>query len=109
MEDNLADLKIEEIKVFEKDISENIISDEMKNEKVSRDENVLKERFKKYFPVFTESKKIMQEMEKRKIIKEKNLDKNIDNIFDKINETKKLIELAENSKHIPININNDNN
>ena len=83
--------------------------DEMKNEKVSRDENVLKERFKKYFPVFTESKKIMQEMEKRKIIKEKNLDKNIDNIFDKINETKKLIELAENSKHIPININNDNN
>ena len=83
--------------------------DEIKNEKVSRDENVLKERFKKYFPVFTESKKIMQEMEKRKIIKEKNLDKNIDNIFDKINETKKLIELAENSKHIPININNDNN
>ena len=83
--------------------------DEMKNEKVNRDENVLKERFKKYFPVFTESEKIIQEMEKRKFIKEKKLDENIDNILAKINETKKLIELTEKDKHIPINIDNTNN
>ena len=79
----------------------------MKNEKVNRDENVLKERFKKYFPVFTESEKIIQEMEKRKIIKEKKFDENI-NILDKIHETKKLIELAEKDKHIPIKIDNNN-
>ena len=83
--------------------------DEMKNEKVNRDENVLKERFKKYFPVFTESEKIIEEMEKRKIIKEKKLNENIDNILEKINETKKLIEIAEHDKHIPINLNNNDN
>ena len=76
---------------------------------VNRDENVLKERFKKYFPVFTESEKIIEEMEKRKIIKEKKLNENIDNILEKINETKKLIEIAEHDKHIPINLNNNDN
>ena len=81
--------------------------DEIKNEKINRDENVKKERFKKYFPVFTESEKIIQEMEKRKIIKEKKFDENI-NILDKIHETKKLIELAEKDKHIPIKIDNNN-
>ena len=80
--------------------------DEMKNEKVNRDVNVLKERIKKYFPVFTESEKILQEMEKRKLMKEDKLGENV-NILDKIHETKKLIELAENGKHIPINIDND--
>ena len=46
-------------------------------------------------------------MEKRKIIKEKKFDENI-NILDKIHETKKLIELAEKDKHIPIKIDNNN-
>ena len=80
--------------------------DEMKNEKVNRDINVLKERIKKYFPVFTESEKILQEMEKRKLMKEDKLGENV-NILDKIHETKKLIELAENGKHIPINFDDD--
>jgi hypothetical protein len=71
--------------------------DDMKNEKVNRDKNVLNERFKKYFPVFTEAEKIFQEMEKRKIIKEKKFDGSI-NIIEKIHETKDLLKLAENEK-----------
>ena len=39
-------------------------------------------------------------------MKEDKLGENV-NILDKINETKKLIELAENGKHIPLNIDND--
>ena len=79
--------------------------DEMKNEKVNREQNVINERFKKYFPVFTETEKILQQMEKRKITKEKKLDDG-SNILQKIHDTKKLIELAENDKHIP-HINQD--
>ena len=71
--------------------------DDMKNEKVNRDKNVLNERFKKYFPVFTEAEKILQQIEKRKIIKEKKFDDSV-NIIEKINETKDLIKMAENEK-----------
>ena len=71
--------------------------DDMKNEKVNKDKNVLNERFKKYFPVYTEAEKIFQQIEKRKIIKTKKLDENID-ILEKIQETKNQIKLFENEK-----------
>ena len=74
--------------------------EDMKNQEVNRNKDVLNERIKKYFPVFTETEKILQQMEKRKITKTKKLDENID-ILEKINETKKLIKLAEKDKHIP--------
>ena len=71
--------------------------DDLKNEKVNKDKNVLNERLKKYFPAFIETEKMIQLMEKRKIIKSKKLDENI-NILDKIHETKNIIKLAENEK-----------
>ena len=71
--------------------------DDMKNEKVNRDKNALNERFKKYFPVFTEAEKILQQIEKRKIIKEKKFDDSM-NIIEKIHETKDLLKMAENEK-----------
>ena len=74
--------------------------EDMKNQEVNRNKDVLNERIKKYFPVFTETEKILQQTEKRKITKTKKLDENID-ILEKINETKKLIKLAEKDKHIP--------
>ena len=74
--------------------------EDMKNQEVNRNKDVLNERIKKYFPVFTDTEKILQQMEKRKITKTKKLDENID-ILEKINETKKLIKLAEKDKHIP--------
>ena len=71
--------------------------DDMQNEKVNRDKNALNERFKKYFPVFTEAEKILQQIEKRKIIKEKKFDDSM-NIIEKIHETKDLLKMAENEK-----------
>ena len=71
--------------------------DDMKNEKVNRDKNVLNERFNKYFPVFTEAEKILQQIEKRKIIKEKKFDDSM-NIIEKIHKTKDLLKMAENEK-----------
>ena len=73
--------------------------DEMKNEEVNRDKNVLKERFKKYFPVFTETENIMQQMEKRKIMKTKKFDEDI-NILEKIQELKKIIKKSENEENL---------
>ena len=71
--------------------------DEMKDEKVDKDKDVLNERFKKYFPVFVETEKILQQMEKRKITKTKKYDENI-NILDKIHEIKRLIKIHENDQ-----------
>ena len=72
--------------------------DEMKDEKVDRDKNVLNERIRKYFPVFVETEKILQQMEKRKITKEKKFDENV-NILDKIHEMKRLIKIHENEQN----------
>ena len=58
--------------------------EDMKNQEVNRNKDVLNERIKKYFPVFTDTEKILQQMEKRKITKTKKLDENID-ILEKIN------------------------
>ena len=71
--------------------------DETKDEKVDKDKDVLNERFKKYFPVFVETEKILQQMEKRKITKTKKYDENI-NILDKIHEIKRLIKIHENDQ-----------
>ena len=68
--------------------------DDIKNEEVNRDEKVKKERLKKYFPVFSETEKILQQIEERKIMKTKKLDENL-NILDKINQTKQLLNSFE--------------
>ena len=73
--------------------------DEIKNEKVNRDKNELNERFKKYFPVFTNTEKIMQQLEKRRITKIKKYNENF-NVLEKIYEVKNLIKNHENEKNL---------
>ena len=79
--------------------------DDIKKEEVNRDKKVENKRFKKYFPVFTETEKILKQIEERKVIKTKKLDDN--NILNKIQQTKRLLKTFENDKNIPMNELND--
>lgn len=66
--------------------------DKFKNEKATKDKTILNERIKDYFPVLTESEKKIQKIEELQILKNK---KEIEeeNILDKINETKNLLNI----------------
>ena len=64
--------------------------DKYKDEKVSKNKNILDDRMKTFFPVLTEVEKKITKMEKHQIVKRKKLFE-IENVLEKINETKKLL------------------
>ena len=66
--------------------------DDYKNEKPNKDKNELKERINNYFPVLIETEKKMQKVEQNQIIKRKKVYE-VDNVLEKIDETKKLLNI----------------
>ena len=65
--------------------------DTFKNEKPIKDKEVLKDRMKNYFPVLIETEKKLQKMGQYHILKKREtLEKDI---LDKINETKRLLNI----------------
>ena len=66
--------------------------DIFKNEKPNKDKNILIERLKTYFPVLTETEKKIQKMEQHQIVKRKHWNEEA-NILEKIQETKKLLNI----------------
>ena len=75
--------------------------DKQQNEKINNDKSAFEEKIKEYFPVFTETEKILQQMEDRKIIKTKKFDENID-ILEKIHQTKRLLKNFEKEQKLSL-------
>ena len=63
-----------------------------KNEKPNKDKDELNERINNYFPVLIETEKKIQKFEQNQIIKRKKVHE-VDNVLDKIDETKKLLSI----------------
>jgi hypothetical protein len=63
-----------------------------KNEKPNKDKDELNERINNYFPVLIETEKKIQKFEQNQIIKRKEVHE-VDNVLDKIDETKKLLSI----------------
>ena len=64
--------------------------EKFKNEKLSKDRDILTDRIKNYFPVLTETEKKLEKMGKHQILKKKGINEQND-IISKIFETKKLL------------------
>lgn len=63
--------------------------EKFKNEKISKDRNILTDRIKNYFPVLTETEKKLEKMGKEQILKKDINEKN--DMINKIFETKKWL------------------
>ena len=72
--------------------------DKFKNEKAYKDNKILKDRISNYFPALTETEKKIEMMQQHQIVKRKIISEEVNNILEKILETKNKLNEKNDKK-----------